>query len=295
MASLKEIAKEQADLIREGIGWAVIWKDRRSWGSDYIYLNPEHDQEIDPDYIDRAKEIAEQHSDAILVNGYYCGHLGEKMTIDELAAGIAWHYDRRAFELSDFVAAYYANAAHVEQARETAKAVGLPFSSHPYNPDEEPNPYVYDGSMTPEDAEIVEKCRTLEAILREKYPDADPDTIAETVYRLVKERPELADPQRLKWALDHMDELVNVVQRFTSEVIPKVAQAFDGIVAAISNLVNDTIPRLMAALAPYTDEELRKGCNSPKEWHLYKHAKKFRTRKKYMNRFIRRNQKRGSA
>lgn len=28
-----------------------------------------------------------------MVNGYYCGHFGENMTIAELEAGILWHYE----------------------------------------------------------------------------------------------------------------------------------------------------------------------------------------------------------
>lgn len=292
MASLRDIARENADTIREGIAWLVVWKTGRSWAADYIYLNGNGSFEIDPDYIGKAIEIENEHHDAILVNGYYCGHLGE--TIEDIAAGIAWHYDRRAFQLTDYIVAYCANAEHVAQVRAEAEKLGIPFSSFPYT-GETPDAYVYDGSMTPEDFETAQKCREIEAFLAERYPDANPDTIAAGVAKLVKESPELADVDKLRWALDVMERVTASVARIMDEVMPKLVEAFKCIADTFTSFANDAIPRLMAALAPYSDAELRKGCNSPKEWYLFKHAKKFRTRKKYMNRFIKRNARRTQA
>ena len=39
-----------------------------------------------------------------MVNGYYCGHFGENMTIAELEAGILWHYEGGCNLLKDSTA-----------------------------------------------------------------------------------------------------------------------------------------------------------------------------------------------
>lgn len=92
MAALHEIARQYADEIRDGIAWVIIWKTGRSWHAESVWLNPDSDT-FELDDLSTATEILEQDPNAVMVNGYYCGHFGENMTIAELEAGILWHYE----------------------------------------------------------------------------------------------------------------------------------------------------------------------------------------------------------
>lgn len=92
MAALKEIAAAYTDEIRDGIAWVIIWKTGRSWHAEAIWLNPETGK-VEPEDKAKVNEILGQDSKAVMVNGYYCGHFGEGMTVKEIEAGIRWHYE----------------------------------------------------------------------------------------------------------------------------------------------------------------------------------------------------------
>lgn len=92
MAALHEIARQYAEEIRDGIAWVIIWKTGRSWHAESVWLNQDSDT-FELEDLSTATEILEQDPNAVMVNGYYCGHFGENMTIAELEAGILWHYE----------------------------------------------------------------------------------------------------------------------------------------------------------------------------------------------------------
>jgi len=157
MASLRDTVKEYQDELRDGIAWVVFWRDGRSWNNAYVYLDPASDT-IDPDDLGNLEYIRDTDPRAIAVNGYYCGHLGADMNLEELTNGVRWHYDNHFNTLAEFIEARAAVMPPelIEAAREAAHAAGLPFSESPYR-GREPDPYVYDGSMTPEDYELMHK------------------------------------------------------------------------------------------------------------------------------------------
>ena len=97
--------------------------------------------------------------DAVIVNGYYCGHFGEDMTIDEIAAGIRWHYEGGCNRLADYCEVTQGRDA-LEEGRKAAEAAGLPFCERLADGgDDELSPYVYDGSMTLADREKMQQAR----------------------------------------------------------------------------------------------------------------------------------------
>lgn len=100
MSALKDVAKNEADIIREGIGWVIIYKTGRSWHSSSIWLNPDNDN-IESDDMEEVIEILKRDAGAVILNGYYCGHFGEEMTNDEIANGIRWHYENGHNLLAD--------------------------------------------------------------------------------------------------------------------------------------------------------------------------------------------------
>lgn len=95
MAALRDIARDFAAEIRDGIGWTIVYRTGRSWNALTIWSDI-WNGEWEADDLNDAIGILKADPDAVIVNGYYCGHFGEDMTIDEIAAGIRW---RRAARL----------------------------------------------------------------------------------------------------------------------------------------------------------------------------------------------------
>ena len=157
MASLRNTVKDYQDELKDGIAWVAFWREGRSWNADYFYLEP--DDAIQALDRSRMEEIREADPAAVMLNSYYCGHLGEDMNLDELAAGVRWHYENGYNQLSDFLEAHDDRLPPevIEDARADAHAAGLPFSEKPYRDGEEPDPYIFDGSMSIEDYELMHR------------------------------------------------------------------------------------------------------------------------------------------
>lgn len=92
MANLKKIARDFAAEIRGGIGWTVVYRTGRSWNAATIWSDIGNG-EIEVDDLNEAVRVLEMDPNAVVLNGHYCGHLGEEMTVDEIAAGIRWNYE----------------------------------------------------------------------------------------------------------------------------------------------------------------------------------------------------------
>ena len=157
MASLRNTVKDYQDELRDGIAWVAFWREGRSWNADYFYLEP--DDAIQALDRNRLEEIREADPAAVMLNSYYCGHLGEDMNLDELAAGVRWHYENGYNQLSDFLEAHDDRLPPevIEEARAAAHAAGLTFSEKPYRDGEEPDPYIFDGSMSIEDYGLMHR------------------------------------------------------------------------------------------------------------------------------------------
>ena len=157
MASLRNTVKDYQDELKDGIAWVAFWREGRSWNADYFYL--ELDDAIQALDRSRMEEIREADPAAVMLNSYYCGHLGEDMNLDELAAGVRWHYENGYNQLSDFLEAHDDRLPPevIEEARADAHAAGLLFSEKPYRDGEEPDPYIFDGSMSIEDYELMHR------------------------------------------------------------------------------------------------------------------------------------------
>ena len=88
MAALRDIARDFAAEIRDGIGWTIVYRTGRSWNALTIWSDI-WNGEWETDDLNDAIGILKADPDAVIVNGYYCGHFGEDMTIDEIAAKLA--------------------------------------------------------------------------------------------------------------------------------------------------------------------------------------------------------------
>ena len=102
MASLKSIVQLEADSVRDGIAWLIVYRDGKGWGSACVYSDLWNRVWEDCDR-ETAAEILAVDPNAIALNGYYCGRLGENMTVEELMNGIRWHYQNRRNLLRDYL------------------------------------------------------------------------------------------------------------------------------------------------------------------------------------------------
>ena len=135
----------------------AFWKEGRSWSADYFYL--ELGDYLYPEDKSRLEEIRQKDSAAVVVNGYYSGYLGEDMSLDELTAGVRHHYENRYSNIKEFIEAHddRLSPEEIEKGRAAARAAGLPFSEKPFRDGEDFDPYVYDGSMSVEDYELMQR------------------------------------------------------------------------------------------------------------------------------------------
>src|SRR5699024_717430 len=108
------------------------------------------DDTFEPEDLELARKVLEQDPKAVMVNGYYCGHFGEDMTLAELADGIRWNYENSCNLLDG-------STAFPPEPME--RPADLPASLPWYGKatSAELDPYVYDGYMSPEDYELMHK------------------------------------------------------------------------------------------------------------------------------------------
>ena len=157
MASLRDTVKDYQDELRDGIALVAFWKQGRSWNAEYFHLDM--DDTLYPEDRSRLEEIKSIDPAAVILNGYYCGHLGEDMSLDELTAGVRYHYENSMNDIDGFIGAHDDRLPPevIEEARAAAHEAGLPFSEKPYRDGEDFNPYLFDGSMSIEDFELMHR------------------------------------------------------------------------------------------------------------------------------------------
>lgn len=266
MAALKEIAREYADEIRDGIGWLIVYRTGRSWHALTVWSDLSNN-EWETDDINDALEALRLDPRAVALNGYYLGRFGD-MTIDDIAAGIRWHYERGTNALAADDALTQARA-DIEAARQQAAEAGLPFSERLVEgPEDEPNLYAYDGSMTVADYEAAHRARDAHAALVEVVSDRYPNATEEAVERVaeaassMKLSPEAV--QRILNAFDRITEAIKALCEWAAQAIRTLADFF-----------TETLDDFMLRRAP------------PKWRHYALHAKRACVRKKYRNRIRR--------
>ena len=157
MASLREAVKNNQEELRDGIAWVVFWREGRSWNSESFHL--EMDDTFYPEDKARFAEIRAIDPKAVVLNSYYCGYLDESMSLNELAAGVRHHYESGLNNIAPFMEAHddALPPEVLEETRAAAHAAGLPFSEKAYRDGEEPDPYLFDGSMSMEDYELMHR------------------------------------------------------------------------------------------------------------------------------------------
>lgn len=266
MAALKEIAREYASEIRDGIGWVIVYRTGRSWHALTVWSDLSNN-EWETDDINDALEALRLDPRAVALNGYYLGRFGD-MTVDDIAAGIRWHYENGTNALADDDILVQARA-DIEAARLQAAKAGLPFSERLVDGSEDKiNPYIYDGSMTPEDYDAMQAVReahdALAAAVAGHFPGADPEAVERIAEAAVSLK---LTPETMQRILDAFDKVADALKRLAEwavQAIKKIADFF-------SKALDDFLLR-----------------RAPPKWRHYAlHAKRARVRKKYRDRIRR--------
>lgn len=266
MAALKEIAREYADEIRDGIGWLIVYRTGRSWHALTVWSDLSNN-EWETDDINDALEALRLDPRAVALNGYYLGRFGD-MTIDDIAAGIRWHYERGTNALAADDALTQARA-DIEAARQQAAEAGLPFSERLVEgPEDEPNLYAYDGSMTVADYEAAHRARDAHAALVEVVSDRYPNATEEAVERVAEAA------SGMKLSPEAVQRILNAFDRIT-EAIKALCEWAAQAIRTLTDVFSETLDDFMLRRAP------------PKWRHYALHAKRARIRKKYRNRIRR--------
>ena len=153
MASLRDAIKERQEELQGGNAWVAFWKEGRSWHGEAFHLDM--DATLYPEDEWRLREIESADPAAVVLNGY----LSENMTLDELTTSIRYHYEHRMNGIAGFITEYSDRLSpeEIEKGRAAARAAGLPFSEKPFRDGEDFDPYVYDGSMSMEDYELMQR------------------------------------------------------------------------------------------------------------------------------------------
>lgn len=268
MAALNAIAREWADELREGIAWVIVYKTGRSWNAQAVWLNCDDDT-FEPEDLELARKVLEQDPNAVMLNGYYCGHFGEDMTVAELAVWIRWHYDNGYNQLDGSTA-----FPPEPMERPANLPADIPWYGKPTT--EGPDPYVYDGYMSPEDYEHMHELmaadRQREDTQQAEHPPDDepaelrnPPTMDLTI---------TLTPDTAAALLDAITPRIAELWESVKSWINEAAKALGKFMAAIGKAAAEAVNNLVDAM-------LYNANDHPKWWHLYKHAKKRRTRKKY--------------
>lgn len=134
MAALRDIARDFAAEIRDGIGWTIVYRTGRSWNALTIWSDI-WNGEWETDDLNDAIGILKADPDA----------------------GIRWHYEGGHNRLADYCEVTQGRDA-LEEGRKAAEAAGLPFCERLADGgDDELSPYVYDGSMALADHEKMQQ------------------------------------------------------------------------------------------------------------------------------------------
>ena len=156
MASLRDAIKEQQEELQGGNVWVAFWKEGRSWPSEAFHLDMGRDPSTRRTNGGCGKIEAADPA-AIVLNGY----LSEDMTLDELTRPLSVTTTNTAMNGITGFLTEYSDRLSPEEIEEGAGSPpapqGLPFSEKPFRDGEDFDPYVYDGSMSMEDYELMHR------------------------------------------------------------------------------------------------------------------------------------------
>jgi len=108
-----EVAREQRDLLNEGIAYIALWQQttangKRSWFTeDFFPVDSKEEEPVfDAEQKTRLAEIANIDGDAVLLNGYYHAWIGsadEPLNATDISVGLKKHYEQHNAIVSGYL------------------------------------------------------------------------------------------------------------------------------------------------------------------------------------------------
>jgi hypothetical protein len=110
-----EVAREQRDLLNEGIAYIAVWTEmqkngKRSWFTEDFFEEDCNDADepiFSEEQLARFAEIVAADENAVLLNGYYSSRIGsadEPLNATQIAEGLKWHYEIHSGLMSGYLA-----------------------------------------------------------------------------------------------------------------------------------------------------------------------------------------------
>lgn len=132
------------------------------------------------------------------------------------------------------------------------------------------------------DPEASARERAATEAIRDAFPEADGEIIADLAGKVAAATTGLTP--------DQVENMVKAARRIidaAAELAQRVITAVKAIAQAIAKALAPAIKAAAKTVSEWHDAALKATCPDPKWWHYYKHAKKARTRKKYLHRLER--------
>ena len=134
-----EVAREQKDLLNEGIAYIALWQQatangRRSWFTEDFFPADSNAEEpvFDDEQKARLAEIARLDSDAVLLNGYYHAWIGsadEPLKAADISIGLKQHYEQHNALVSGYLAEDVPPAEDEQETGIDTITIEIPFTS----------------------------------------------------------------------------------------------------------------------------------------------------------------------
>jgi len=138
-----EVAREQKDLLNEGIAYIAVWQQslsngKRSWFTEDFFPADSSEEEpiFETEQKARLAEIAALDGNAVLLNGYYHARIGstdEPLSAASIADGLKWHYEQNNALVSGYLAEDKPAAQGEKEAASEIIAITIevPFTGDP--------------------------------------------------------------------------------------------------------------------------------------------------------------------
>jgi len=130
-----EVAREQRDLLNEGIAYIAVWQQatpngRKSWFTeDFFPVDSKEEEPVfDSEQKERLAEIAGIDSDAVLLNGYYHAWIGsadEPLNATDISVGLKKHYEQHNALISGYIAEDEPAPAYEDLKMDEREELGL--------------------------------------------------------------------------------------------------------------------------------------------------------------------------
>jgi len=131
-----EVAREQKDLLNEGIAYIAVWQrtmpnGKQSWfAEDFFPVDSKDEKPVfDSEQKLRLKEISEIDGNAVLLNGYchaWIGSADEPLNAANISVGIKKHYEQHNYLISE----YLENGIQSERkSNDSTITIEIPFTS----------------------------------------------------------------------------------------------------------------------------------------------------------------------